>query len=74
MIENHARIQDILVEAQKLFLRAIIIGYEIDEKADEVIIPVPHCVPQESRIAKGLHEFSCKNMHRSEFENFCQNR
>jgi hypothetical protein len=60
------------VEAQKLFPWAIIIGYQIDEKADEVIISVPHCVPQESRIAKGLHEFCCKEMHRSEFENFAR--
>jgi len=60
------------VEAQRLYPWAMIIGYEIDERADEVIISVPHCAPQEARMAKGLPEFSCKKMHCREFENFAR--
>ena len=60
------------VKAQKLFPWSIIIGYEFDEKDDEVIISVPRCAPQAARIAKGLPEFSFKEMHRGEFENFAR--
>lgn len=60
------------VEPQRLFTWAMIIGYEIDEQADEVIISAPHCVIQEARVAKGLPELSCKEMHRSEFELFAK--
>jgi len=58
------------IRAQKLFPWSIIIGYKYEEKDDEVIISVPRCAPQAARIAKGLPEFSCKEMHRAEFANF----
>jgi hypothetical protein len=58
------------VKAQRLFPWSLIIGYEIDEKDNEIIISVPKCAPQVARIAKGLPEFSCKEMHRGEFVNF----
>jgi hypothetical protein len=60
------------VKAQKLFPWSIIIGYEYEEKDGEVIISVPRCAPQLARVAKGLPEFSCKEMHRSEFTNFAK--
>ena len=60
------------IQAQKLFPWSIIIGYEYDEKDDELIVSVPRCAPQAARIAKGLPEFSCKEMHRREFTNFAR--
>ena len=58
------------IQAQKLFPWSIIIGYEYEEKDDELIVSVPSCAPQAARIAKSLPEFSCKEMHRREFTNF----
>lgn len=60
------------VQAQKPFPWAMIIGYDIDQKIDEVIISVPRCSRQEVRIAKGLPVFSCRKTHYSKFENFAK--
>jgi len=46
------------VKALRYFPWAILIGYEIEEKEEEVII--------------GLGEFVCKEMHKSEFETFAR--
>jgi hypothetical protein len=59
-------------KALNYFPWTILIGYDVEERDDELFITVPSCPPQVARRKHGLPEFNCKDMHHGEFSSFAR--
>ena len=60
------------VKAQQHYPWCLLIGYQIEQRGNEVILSVPRCPTQEARRKRGLGEYACKAMHGAEFARFAE--
>jgi hypothetical protein len=61
-----------VLRAMEYYPWSRIIPYQIEERAEEVILTVPVCPVQEARLKRGLPEYACRAMHEAEFASFGQ--
>src|SRR5512139_2563664 len=55
------------VRVLQLYPWSVLIGYQIEQRPEEVILSVPVCPVQEARLKRGLKEYACQAMHAAEF-------
>jgi hypothetical protein len=60
------------VETLRLYPWTLLIGYQIEQRQEEVLLTVPSCPSQQARLKRGLGEYVCKAMHQAEFESLAR--
>lgn len=57
-------------QALALFPWALIVGYQVQDLGDSLVIEVPDCPAQLGRLKHGKGEYACRDMHYAEFTSF----